>query len=200
MLEKIVAFAADTAEHIASLGYWGIAIGMAIESCNIPLPSEVILPFGGYLVSQGKLNYFLAALAGNIGGTVGSIVSYYLGAKGGRPFLERYGRYFLISHRELAVADRYFARWGEATVFFTRLLPVVRTFISFPAGVSRMNFKRFVVYTFLGSLPWSFLLTHLGVRLGQHREVISHWFHRFDWAVIFFIIIGLISFLWWRLR
>lgn len=200
MLEEIFAFAADTAEHIASLGYWGIALGMAIESCNIPLPSEVILPFGGYLVSQGKLNYFFAVLAGNIGGTVGSIVSYYLGAKGGRPFLERYGRYFLISVRELSVADRYFARWGEATVFFARLLPIIRTFISFPAGVSRMNFKRFVVYTFLGSLPWSFFLTYLGVKLGQHQEVISQWFHRFDWAVVFFVIIGLIIFLRWRLR
>ncbi|MEW6447920.1 MAG: DedA family protein [Bacillota bacterium] len=200
MLDRIVALASDTAEHIASLGYWGIALGMAIESCNIPLPSEVILPFGGYLVSQGKLNYFLAVLAGNIGGTIGSIVSYYLGARGGRPFLERYGRYFWISPRELAVADRWFARWGEATVFFTRLLPVIRTFISFPAGVSRMNFKRFVVYTFMGSLPWSFFLTYLGVKLGQHREAIAHWFHRFDWAVVFLIIVGVITFLWWRRR
>ena len=189
MIERTVTL---VTEYIASLGYWGIAIGMAIESCNIPLPSEVILPFGGFLVSQGKLNFFLAVLAGNTGGTVGSIVSYYLGFKGGRPFLERYGRYFWISQHELAVADRWFARWGEATVFFTRLLPVIRTFISFPAGIARMNFKRFVVYTFFGSLPWSLFLTYLGVKMGQHWELLQEWFHRFDVVVIVLLVAGIV--------
>lgn len=196
MLEKVIN---AVTEYIAALGYWGIAIGMAIESCNIPLPSEVILPFGGFLAAQGKLNFFLAALAGNVGGTVGSIVSYYLGFKGGRPLLERYGRYFWISQRELALADRWFARWGEATVFFTRLLPVIRTFISFPAGVARMNFKRFVVYTFFGSLPWSFFLTYLGFKLGQHWGVLQEWFHRFDVAILLFLGILVLVF-WWRRR
>lgn len=200
MLEKIVAFAAQLAEHIASLGYWGIALGMAIESCNVPLPSEVILPFGGYLVSLGKLNFFLAVLAGNIGGTAGSVLSYYIGLKGGRPFLERYGRYFWISERELALADRWFARWGEATVFFTRLMPVVRTFISFPAGIARMNFPRFVLYTFLGSLPWSLFLTYLGVKLGEHRELLRAWFHRFDLAILIALACGVIFFFCWRRR
>ncbi|MEW6771229.1 MAG: DedA family protein [Bacillota bacterium] len=196
MLEKVIK---AVTEYVAALGYWGIAIGMAIESCNIPLPSEVILPFGGFLAAQGKLNFFLAALAGNVGGTVGSIVSYYLGFKGGRPLLERYGRYFWISQRELALADRWFARWGEATVFFTRLLPVIRTFISFPAGVARMNFKRFVVYTFFGSLPWSFFLTYLGFKLGQHWGVLQEWFHRFDVAILLFLGILVLVF-WWRRR
>lgn len=200
MLEKIVAFAVQLAEHIASLGYWGIALGMAIESCNVPLPSEVILPFGGYLVSLGKLNFFLAVLAGNIGGTAGSVLSYYIGLKGGRPFLERYGRCFWISERELALADRWFARWGEATVFFTRLMPVVRTFISFPAGVARMNFTRFVLYTFLGSLPWSIFLTYLGVKLGEHRELLREWFHRFDLAILIAVACGILFFFWWRRR
>ena len=187
-------------KYIASLGYWGIALGMAIESCNIPLPSEVILPFGGFLVAQGKLNFFLAALAGNIGGTVGSIVSYYIGSKGGRPLLERYGRYFWVSRRELALADEWFARWGEATVFFTRLMPVIRTFISLPAGVARMDFKRFVVYTFFGSLPWSLFLTCLGVKLGQHWEILREWFHRADIVIVVVLALGLMMIIWWRRR
>lgn len=195
MLEKIIN---AIIEYIAALGYWGIAIGMAIESCNIPLPSEVILPLGGFLAAQGKLNFFLAALAGNVGGTIGSIVSYYLGFRGGRPLLERYGRYFWISQRELALADRWFARWGEATVFFTRLLPIIRTFISFPAGVARMNFKRFVVYTFLGSLPWSLFLTYLGLKFGEHRELLREWFHRFDLAILIAMACGMLFFFWWR--
>jgi membrane protein DedA with SNARE-associated domain len=197
VLEKIVSL---TTEYIASLGYWGIALGMAIESCNIPLPSEVILPYGGFLVAQGKLNFLLAVLAGNIGGTVGSMASYYIGLKGGRPFIEKYGRYFLISERELALADRWFARWGEATVFFTRLLPVIRTFISLPAGISRMHFRRFVVYTFLGSLPWSLLLTYLGYKLGVHWDVLRVWFHDFDIAIVVALFLALIFFLWWRRR
>ncbi|MEW6171932.1 MAG: DedA family protein [Bacillota bacterium] len=197
MLEKIVSL---ITQYIASMGYWGIALGMAIESCNIPLPSEVILPFGGYLVAQGKLNFYLAALAGNVGGTLGSIVSYYIGHKGGRPFIESYGRYFWISQRELAVADRWFQRWGEATVFFTRFLPVIRTFISFPAGITRMNFKRFVVYTFFGSLPWSLFLTYLGVKLGQHWDLLRGWFHRFDVVILIAILAGVVLFFWWRRR
>jgi membrane protein DedA with SNARE-associated domain len=197
MLERVVAV---VTEYIASLGYWGIAAGMAIESCNIPLPSEVILPFGGFLVAQGKLNFLLAALAGNIGGTVGSIVSYYIGRKGGRPFMERYGRYFWVSQRELALADKWFARWGEATVFFTRLMPVIRTFISLPAGIGRMNFKRFVFYTFFGSLPWSLFLTYLGVKLGQHWDILRGWFHRLDAVIIVLLGLGLIAVFWWRRR
>ncbi|MBC7104556.1 MAG: DedA family protein, partial [Firmicutes bacterium] len=135
---------------------------MAVESCNIPLPSEVILPYGGYLVSTGRLEFWWAALAGTAGGTAGSAVSYYIGLYGGRPFLNRYGRYFGVTPQKLALAERWFARYGEATVFFTRLLPVIRTFISLPAGVARMNFPRFLVYTFLGSLPWSLALTYVG--------------------------------------
>jgi len=142
-----------TVGFISELGYIGIAVGMAIESANIPLPSEVIMPFGGYLASTGKLQLFWVALAGTIGGTFGSIVSYFLGLWGGRPFLMRYGRYIGVTPQHLLLAERWFERYGESTVFFTRLMPVVRTFISLPAGISRMNFFYFVIYTFLGSLP-----------------------------------------------
>lgn len=180
---------------IAAMGYWGIGIGMAIESANIPLPSEVILPFGGYLVSTGQLEFYRTVLAGTVGGVIGSALSYYLGLWGGRPFLVKYGRFFGFSMKHLALADRWFERYGEATVFFTRLMPVVRTFISLPAGISGMNFKRFLVYTFLGSLPWSLLLTYVGLKLGQNWEAIKPWFHRLDLVVVLGLAVVLI-YLW----
>jgi len=166
------------------VGYWGIGVGMAIESANIPLPSEIILPFGGYLASTRELNFWGVALAGTAGGTVGSIISYVVGYYGGRPFLEKYGHYLRISHSNLALADKWFNRHGEFTVFFTRLMPIIRTFISLPAGISRMSFKRFVVYTFLGSLPWCVLLTWLGFKLGEEWESLEKYFHLLDVFVI----------------
>ncbi len=184
-------------DFIISLGYWGVAVAMAIESANIPLPSELILPFAGYLVSAGHLTFWGAVLAGTVGGTCGSIISYYLGYYGGRPLLIKYGRYIGINQRHLIVADRWFARYGEATVFFTRLMPVVRTFISLPAGIAQMNFKRFVVYTFLGSLPWSILLVYVGLKLGENWQLIKPWFHRLDIVVIIGI---LLLFFYWFVR
>ncbi len=196
LLEPVIK---ETVAFIAKFGYWGVAIGMAIESCNIPLPSEVILPFGGYLVFTGRLDFFWTALAGTAGGTVGSIISYYIGLWGGRPFLLRYGRCFGISVHHFNLAEDWFLRYGEATVFFTRLMPVIRTFISLPAGISNMNFPRFVLYTFLGSLPWSLLLTYLGYKMGQHWENLKFWFHRLD--ILFVVgIIVLILYLWLRKR
>lgn len=178
------------------MGYWAIAIGMAIESANIPLPSEVILPFGGYLVSTGRLEFFMTVLAGTIGGMVGSAFSYYLGVLGGRPFLAKYGRYFGFSMKHLAVAERWFEQYGEATVFFTRLMPIVRTFISLPAGIAKMNFNRFLIYSFLGSLPWSLLLVYIGLKLGQNWKTIGFWFHRLDVVVVIGIVAVIVYF--WR--
>ncbi|HHW40195.1 MAG TPA: DedA family protein [Syntrophomonadaceae bacterium] len=172
---------------------------MAIESANIPLPSEVILPFGGYLVSQSKLTFWGAVLAGTAGGTFGSIASYALGSWGGLPLLLRYGRYVHISEARLEQATRWFDRYGEKAVFFARLLPVIRTFISLPAGIARMNFGRFVVYTFLGSLPWSALLTYVGVKLGENWRAIEPLFRQFD-IVIILAVVGLIIYYWWRRR
>ncbi len=185
---------------IAALGYWGVGIGMAIESANIPLPSEVILPFGGYLVHTGRLDFWGTVMAGTVGGTLGSIGSYYLGIKGGRPFLHKYGRYIGISERKLVLADYWFARYGEATVFFTRLLPIVRTFISLPAGIARMNFKKFVIYTFLGSLPWSILLVYVGYALGQNWQAIKPWFHRLDFLVAALLGMLLLYYLWGKIK
>jgi membrane protein DedA with SNARE-associated domain len=145
-----------------TLSWFGVVLMMAIESACIPLPSEVIMPLaGGFLVhSWGDL--VIAGLAGAVGCTLGSALAYWVGALGGRPLIERYGKYILINPHHLDTADRWFARWGEATAFFSRLVPVVRTFISFPAGVARMNFPKFLLFTFLGSFPWSFLLAWAG--------------------------------------
>ncbi len=194
ILEILAAFIIST---IDSLGYAGVVLLMAIESANIPLPSEVIMPFAGFLADQGRFTVFGAALAGALGCTIGSALSYWVGMKGGRPFIERYGKYLLISRHDLDLADRWFARWGDATAFFSRLLPVVRTFISFPLGIARSHFKRFLIYTFVGSLIWSWFLAWVGIKVGENRQILSQWFHRFDALIGFVILVGII---YWIVR
>jgi membrane protein DedA with SNARE-associated domain len=165
---------------ISASGYAGVVFLMAIESACIPLPSEVIMPFSGYLVSTGRFHLWAVAVAGALGCNLGSLVAYYVGAWGGRPLVERYGRYVLITRHDLQMADRFFARWGEWAVFIARLLPVVRTFIALPAGISKMSVWRFHVYTFLGSLPWCWALAYAGLRLGPRYGDLREYFHRFD--------------------
>lgn len=174
---------------ISALGYPGVIVMMAIESACIPLPSEIIMPFSGFLVFQNIFNIHLASFAGAFGCAVGSAVAYYAGMRGGRPFLERYGRYVLIRKSDIDRADLWFGKFGEPIIFVSRLLPVVRTFISFPAGVSRMHFGRFMIYSFLGSLPWCYLLAYIGKVLGQNWDSIRPYFHRAD-AVIGVVIVG----------
>jgi membrane protein DedA with SNARE-associated domain len=174
---------------ISSSGYAGIVLLMAIESACIPLPSEVIMPFSGYLVSTGRFSLWAVAVAGALGCNVGSLVAYYVGAWGGRPLVERYGRYVLVTRHDLQMADRFFARWGEWAVFIARLLPVVRTFIALPAGISKMNVWRFHIYTFLGSLPWCLALAYAGLRLGPRYGELREYFHRFD-LVLGILIVG----------
>ncbi|MGE5325540.1 MAG: DedA family protein [Deltaproteobacteria bacterium] len=168
---------------ISRSGYTGIVLLMAIESACIPLPSEVIMPFSGYLVSTGRFNIWAVAVAGALGCNVGSLVAYYVGAWGGRPLVERYGRYVLLTRHDLQMADRFFERWGEWAVFIARLLPVVRTFIALPAGISKMNVWRFHLYTFLGSLPWCLALAYAGLRLGPRYVELREYFHRFDLVI-----------------
>src|SRR5258706_2637683 len=151
---------------ISTFGYAGIVLLMAIESACIPLPSEIIMPFSGYLVSKGEFNLWLVGVAGASGCVVGSLVAYWVGMYGGRPLIEKYGRYILLSSHDLDLADRWFDRFGEVIVFASRLLPAVRTFIAFPAGVARMNLKKIMIYTFAGSLPWGIGLAYVGQRLG----------------------------------
>jgi len=185
---------------ISALGYGGIVLLMAIESACIPLPSEIIMPFSGYLVSTGELNLWGVATAGAIGCVLGSLVAYWVGMYGGRPFIEKYGRYILLSRHDLDIADRWFAKYGEVIVFVSRLLPAIRTFIAFPAGVARMNLTRFVIYTFAGSLPWCLALAYVGQKLGEQWDQdprLKMWFHRFD----FLIGIAAVLFVgWWIWR
>ena len=175
---------------ISQAGYPGIVLLMGIESACIPLPSEIIMPFSGYLVYTGRFKLAWVALAGAVGCNVGSLVAYYVGALGGRPLAEKYGRYVLVTRHDLELADRWFARYGDWAVFFARLLPVVRTFIALPAGVARMNFLRFNVYTFLGSLPWCLALAYAGLKLGERWTILRQYFHRFDTVILILIVIA----------
>jgi membrane protein DedA with SNARE-associated domain len=184
---------------ISSMGYAGVALLMAIESACVPLPSEIIMPFAGYLVYAGRFNLWAVGVAGAVGCVVGSLVAYYVGLKGGRPFVEKYGRYILVSPRDLDLADRWFARYGEVIVFASRLLPVVRTFIAFPAGVARMNLARFTLYTFLGSLPWCIGLAYVGQILGEQwdkNETLKTWFHHFDFLIGIAILAAAVWWVW----
>lgn len=185
MLDAILVPIVGFIEHtIGAMGPYGVALLMAIESCNVPLPSEAILPFAGYLVSKGAMSIHTAAFAGAIGCVIGSIPSYYLGYFGGRPFVEKYGKWFLISKRDLEMADKWEQKYGNLAFFLCRMLPIVRTFISLPAGILKANFKQFVLFTFLGSLIWSYPLVFVGMKLGEHSEVLKAFWHKFDLAIV----------------
>jgi membrane protein DedA with SNARE-associated domain len=193
MIEKIVAvLAAWIISVISALGYGGVVLLMAIESACIPLPSEIIMPFSGFLVFKGEMVLWGVALAGAVGCVVGSIPAYYLGALGGRPLVEKYGKWVLISHHDLKLADRWFDRHGEITIFIGRLLPVVRTFIAFPAGVARMNMARFVVYTFTGSFIWCWLLAYAGMKMGEHWIELGVYFHQFHYVIEIIAVVFLV--------
>lgn len=181
---------------ISKLGYFGVVILMAIESACIPLPSEIIMPFSGYLVLKGQFNLYFIGFYGALGCLLGSILAYFVGLYGGRPLIEKYGRYILISHKDLEKADLWFKKYGDLTVFFSRLLPVIRTYISFPAGVAKMKFGRFCLYTFLGSLPWTLGLAYLGLKLGERWESLREYFKKFDILIGIIIILGI----FWYIR
>jgi membrane protein DedA with SNARE-associated domain len=185
---------------ISSMGYGGVVLLMAIESACIPLPSEVTMPFAGYLVSRGELTLWGVALAGAVGCVVGSLVAYAVGAWGGRRFMQKYGRYVLISQRDLALADRWFERHGDITILVGRLLPVVRTFIAFPAGIARMAMGKFLFYTFIGSLIWCWALAWVGQRLGEHWDTLGTYFHRFDALIGALIVAGAAWWVWRHIK
>jgi len=192
ILESLAAFIISV---ISQSGYLGIVLLMGIESACIPLPSEVIMPFSGYLVFTGRFRLGWVALAGALGCNLGSLVAYYVGSLGGRPLVEKYGRWVLVTHHDLEMADRFFARYGDWAVFIARLLPVIRTFIAFPAGVSRMNVPRFHLYTFLGSLPWCLALAYAGLKLGERWMTLREYFHRFDAVLGILIVLGVVWFI-----
>lgn len=187
-----------------SMGWYGVVLLMAIESANIPVPSEVIMPFSGWILIRDKgldaWYVILAGFYGALGCTIGSVVSYRVGAWGGRPLVERYGKYVLVSRHDLDLADRWFTRWGDWAVFVARLLPVVRTFISFPAGISRMSFGKFTVLSFLGSFPWSLGLAYGGYILGEHWEDLRRVMRPFDIPIIAVVVVLAGFYIYHRLK
>jgi len=187
---------------IAATGYGGIVLLMAVESACIPLPSELIMPFAGYLVFTGTMKLVWVATAGAVGCNLGSLVAYEIGHYGGRPLVEKYGRWILLSRHELDWADRFFARWGDLAVLIGRILPVVRTFIALPAGITRMPRGRFHIYTFLGSWPWCFALAYLGMKLGENWRELGKYFHQFDIVIGVVLLAGAAYFIWthWQNR
>jgi membrane protein DedA with SNARE-associated domain len=203
MTEKILgALFVFISSLIAAMGYGGIALLMAIESACIPLPSELIMPFAGYLVSTGTMKLAWVATAGAIGCNLGSLIAYEIGSYGGRPLVEKYGRWIFMGQREMAWADYFFLRWGYLAVLIGRVLPVIRTFIALPAGIARMPRGRFHIYTFLGSWPWCLALAWFGMKLGQNWRSIGKYFHRADQVIGALLVVGIVWFLWshWQNR
>ncbi len=192
LIDPILQMIKDT---VGAWGYPGIVIMMAIESANIPLPSEAIMPTAGILVQQHKMNIHLAALAGALGCLLGSMPSYWLGRIGGRPFLEKFGRLFLLKHKDLEFADRWVDKHGDIVFFICRMLPVVRTFISFPAGVLRSHFAIFCLLTFVGSWIWCYFLTWVGIKFGENMEMFISVWHKFDLAIVALVGFGFIYYL-----
>ncbi len=191
-----------------STGLAGILLAMAIESCCIPLPSEIVMPLAGVMIASGAIlqganplvSLLLVALAGATGCLVGSVVAYGIGSAGGRPLMLKYGRYVLISQHDAEVADRFFQRWGSATAFFSRLLPVVRTYISLPAGIAKMPFLKFCGYTLLGSFPWCLLLAYVGYVLGNHLSTLGPIFHSLDVVILLAVVVLVILYIWRHIR
>jgi membrane protein DedA with SNARE-associated domain len=186
------------------MGWPGVVIAMTIESACIPLPSEVTMPLAGWMLVQAQglaqIYLLMAAFWGAVGNTLGSVITYWVGAKGGRPLLEKYGKYILISKHDMDLADRWFGRWGEPTTFFSRMLPVVRTFISLPAGIARMNFARFTALTFVGSFLWSGLLAWAGFVFGEHWREVRDAMRPFDIPIVIVVLILMALYVFRHLR
>ncbi len=191
-----------------STGLLGIVLAMAIESCCIPLPSEIVMPVAGFMLASGKIlngvnpivGLLLVALAGALGCLIGSIAAYGIGYSGGRTLLLKYGRYLLISQHDADKADRFFQRWGSATAFFSRLLPVIRTYISLPAGIAKMPFVKFCIFTFLGSFPWCLLLAYIGTLLGNNYDKLSPYFHGLDVVILVVLVVLVALYIWRHIR
>lgn len=169
---------------------------MLAESAGIPIPSEIIMPFSGFLVFAGQMNFWAVALLGAFGNLAGSLLAYYIGLKGGRPLIEKYGKYLLLSKHDLETAEKWFSKHGDSAVFFGRLLPVVRTYISFPAGITKMGVKKFSLFTFAGCLPWAILFAWLGVKMGSNWEIIREKLHSLDIAILIAVALGIIFYIW----
>ncbi len=209
MLQALEALVIPFLEALyANVGYLGVVFAMTIESCLIPLPSELILPLAGWAVARGVAEplsgaaweFWPAVIAGVVGNTIGSLIAYGIGTRGGRPLLERFGRFILVSPHDIDLADRWFARYGDATVFFTRMLPIVRTFISLPAGIARMPLPRFVLFSALGAVPWTIALVFAGRALGENWRAARETLAGLDYLVAAGIVLLLALFVWRHVR
>jgi len=202
MSEKIIAILVS---FISAGGYAGVALLMAIQSACIPIPSEVIMPFAGYALAHSQWQLIILATVASLASNLGSIPAYWIGARGGRPMIERFGRYLLLSKRDLDLADHFFGRFGSITVLIGRMLPIVRTFIAFPAGVAKMNQFRFHLYTFIGSWPWCYALAYVGMKLGARFQTdprFKAFFDKFHHGVELILLLGVVWFVWthWKNR
>lgn len=181
-------------------GLWAVFIGMVIESACIPLPSEIIMPLGGLMVHQGYFSIWSVTLAGTIGNLVGGAIAYYVGKTGGRVFVKKYGRYVLLSEKHLDQSERWFNQRGEATVFWSRLLPAVRTFISLPAGIAHMDFLKFAIYTTIGSFPWALGLTYVGYFFGENWSLMNTYLHEMNYILWALAAVAIGVFFWRKKR
>ena len=197
MTSILSAVTAWVIQIISSLGYGGIFFLMALQTVAVPIPSEVILPFSGFLASTGRFNIFIIAIVGALGSCAGSSVAYYIGNKGGRPLVENWGKYILISKHDLDITEKFFARFESPAVFAGQLLPVIRSFIAFAAGIAKADLKKFYTYTFIGSFIWSLGLAYVGLKLGENWASLKDRLHTFDNAIVIIIALGII---WWIYR
>ncbi len=194
----VIEWAIELIKQLIQLGgYGGIALLMALESMCLPIPSEIVLPFGGWLAFDGKMDWILVSLAGTAGCIIGSVLAYWIGMKGGRAFVCRYGKYVFLNEGHLVSTEKWFKKYGPPMIFLTRIMPIVRTFISIPAGMARMDFKKFVILTGIGSAIWCFALTYVGYALGSNWQTIQVWFNQADILIVVFIAAFLS---WWFIR
>ncbi len=183
---------------INALGYPGVIFFMTLESMCLPVPSEVVLPFAGALAAEGEMNWILVGLAGTLGCLIGSVIAYYIGLKGGEPLLRKYGKYVLINEKHIDSSERWFKKYGDAVVFFSRLLPVIRTFISLPAGMYKMNFPRFLVLTVVGSLPWCLALSYAGYLLGSNWSSLEGSFRTLEIIMAVALVLAFVGWIAYR--
>lgn len=197
-MEYILSFVVSLITRAIEAGGYPAVFGlMVIESAGIPAPSEIIMPFAGFLIHHGRFTLWWLIVVGGLANLAGSLLAYWLGYIGGRPLVERYGKYILLSRHDLDLADRFFQKYGQLTVFVSRLLPIVRTYISFPAGIAKMPWQPFCLFSLLGSLPWVWLLAWIGWKLGENWENIKNYFHGLDIVVAVALILGVV---WWLRR
>ena len=194
VLEIVSALINFITSTISGFGYGGVFLLMVAESALIPIPSEVIMPFSGYLVSTGEFNVVYVILAGSVGNLAGSLIAYYAGSQLGREFILRYGKYVLLKKSHLELTETYFSKYGDRSIFIGRLLPAVRTYISLPAGLARMNTRKFIVYTLIGSIIWNSGLTYIGIQLGQNWKTILEYSDYIDIAVVISVIVVIVLF------